>query len=370
MLKIGFMTTLGVNVGDEFIREGIRTVLDRTKIPYAPLYVNKHDPNTLSQPYEDEPLVVQDKFWDCNIFIQAGAPVYWHLLGGRSRSMNSEWHQWLWEDRILAQGPRMAPMFLNLGAGSCQPWKENGDSFLGDQECREFAERAGQRAALTAVRDEVASRILRALGIPHEPICCPAFLAGARHQLNNSVPDLIGINLMPLGAHYDLSGNFNAEVWKQRCHVLCESLRRLGRLMFVCHDATERDYASLWAQPGERVFIGEGWRDYLDVYSSCQVVVANRVHGAVCAAGFGVPSIIMGNDTRAQIGEYLGLPIFGSAELDPTDVIRCVIQLLDRRHQESQRLVQLRDATIANYLRLIQPLLHQAMTVSPARLAA
>ena len=42
-IKIGFLTTLGVNVGDEFIREGIRHVLDQCGVPYAPFYVNKRE---------------------------------------------------------------------------------------------------------------------------------------------------------------------------------------------------------------------------------------------------------------------------------------------------------------------------------------
>ncbi len=75
VLKIGFMTTLGVNVGDEFIREGIRAVLDRIGVPYEPLYVNKHDPHSLIHPHEEESLIVRDKYWDCDIFMQAGAPV-------------------------------------------------------------------------------------------------------------------------------------------------------------------------------------------------------------------------------------------------------------------------------------------------------
>ncbi|MBA4187010.1 MAG: hypothetical protein C0467_03230 [Planctomycetaceae bacterium] len=355
-LKITFMTTLGVNVGDEFIREGIRAALERIDIPYEPLYVNKHDPRSLTEPHEDESSLVRDKYWDSDMFIQAGAPVYWHLHRGASRSVNSEWHSWLWQERILNHS-RSSPLFLNLGAGSCQPWKDNGESFLADAECTDFARAAGRRSALTVVRDELASRILTKLEVPHERVCCPAFLAGARHRLANPRPELIGVNLMPLGAHYDLRENFDRDRWTKSCESLCKSLRKLGRLVFIAHDTVESEFSRRFARSGERVYLASSWRPYLDMYSSCQLVVANRVHGAVCASGFGVPSIILGNDTRAQIGEYIGLPIFGSADLNPTEVVECANRLLTARAVESERLLHLREQTLNRYKELLTPLL-------------
>ncbi len=236
MLKIGFMTTLGVNVGDEFIREGIRAVLDGFDVPYTPLYVNKHEAASLHRPVEDEAMLVADKYWDADLFIQAGAPVYWRLLGGKSRSVNSQWHSWLWQERILASGKRRGPVFVNLGAGSCQAWGEGSARFLEDPECRQFALDAARRAALTTVRDDVAAEILARLGVPHRAVPCPAFLAACRHRLNRPAPGLIGINLMPLSAHYDLAGNFDRNRWSRCCADLCGLLRRLGRLVFICHD--------------------------------------------------------------------------------------------------------------------------------------
>lgn len=356
MLKIGFLTTLGVNVGDEFIREGIRAILDDLGLAYSPLYVNKHDPATLSRPEEDESLVVADKYWDADLFIQSGAPVYWHLHQGRATSLTSEWHAWMWQERILGTADRPHPVFLNLGAGSCQPWGCNGDIFLHDSGCREFAHNAGRRAVLTTVREDVASRIATHAGVSHERVICPAFLAAARHRVGRTIPGLIGVNLMPLGTHYDLRGDFDRTAWRDRSLALCAMLRKLGQLVFVCHDEIERDHAAGFAAAGERVFFARGWRNYLDLYSVCDVVVANRVHGAVCAAGFGVPSVILGNDTRARIGEYPGLPVFCSATLEPRDVVTCVQGLQAIRLQERRRLLSLRARTLQTYKRLLTPI--------------
>ena len=71
------MTTVNHNVGDEFIREGIRSFLDEVLGDYDPYYVHKHDLATLHKPLLDETELLADKFRDADLIIQAGSPVYW-----------------------------------------------------------------------------------------------------------------------------------------------------------------------------------------------------------------------------------------------------------------------------------------------------
>jgi SAM-dependent methyltransferase len=367
VLRIGFLTTLGVNVGDEFIREGIRAVLDATGVPYTPLYVNKHDPASLWRPAEDETIRTADKFWSSDVFIQAGAPVYWHFSGGRVSSVTSEWHGWMWEQRILADenplgGPR--PEFLNLGAGSCQPYEDRGASFVNDPACASFARAAGSRAAWTTVRDPIAAEMLRSLGVEHTAIACPAFLAGGRHRSSPADPGLIGVNLMKLGAHWDLDERFDAAGWQAFCLRLCHELRRLGRLVFICHDAAEREFSLRFAQPDERMFLAPTWREYFDVYAACGAVVANRIHGAVCAAGFGVPGLILGNDTRARIGDYVGLPVHRSGAVPVEEVVTQVRDFLRRRSEHSERLLTQRDRALRAHVEKLEPLLRARLAGS------
>ena len=100
---ISFMTTLGVNIGDEFIREGIASFFDEMFDRWTPLYVDKHNLLTLHERIEDEPCIVRDKFREADIIVQAGAPVYWKL--GSSTSYNVAWAEALWEQRIFKLGP-------------------------------------------------------------------------------------------------------------------------------------------------------------------------------------------------------------------------------------------------------------------------
>lgn len=359
MLKIAFMTTLGVNVGDEFIREGIRSILDECGEGYVPLYVNKHDPKSLHESHEDESVICQDKYWDSDLFIQAGAPVYWHLHNGESTSLTSEWHQWLWVERILSKEKRRHPVFMNLGAGSTFPFGESGANFVADSSCRQFASDIAQRAVLTTVRDRVASDILDEIGVKHHLLACPAFLAARRHSMPRHRSGLIGVNLMRLAGHGFGRGDFDADLWKNKAMDLCRGLRLLGRLVFICHDTIEVDYAAGFAEPSERIFFAPTWRPYLDIYSACEMVVANRVHGAVLAAGFGVPGIIIGSDTRALIGEPIGLTIFDEKNIVSSDVIQQAQKILGGRSYFYQTLLKKRESVAKMYRELLTSALPQ-----------
>ena len=130
-------------------------------------------------------------------------------------------------------------------------------------------------------------------------------------------------------------------------------------MIFVAHDEVEAEFMAGFRRGEERVFGPTRWREYLDVYGSCSMVVANRVHGAVCAAGFGVPSVILGNDTRARIGEYLGIPVFrASADIAP--VLSTLHDFLHNREAESERLRRVQENAIERYSSLLKTVLLSA----------
>lgn len=355
-LKVGFLTTLGRNVGDEFIREGVKAILDRLVDRYEPLYIDKHNPETLFSIVIDEVRPYTDKYFDCDIFIQCGAPVYWHFFDGQARSVVSEWHNWLWVQRVLNSKAKQHPWFINLGAGSCQPWGDDGSSFVNDQDCARFARLAGNRAEITIVREAVAARILSQLGISSIELPCPAFLAGVRHHSPRATTGVIGVNLMSGSGHFKLDAAFDQEKWESEIKRFLSLLRKDQHIIFIAHDDEEAKFQATLAETNERIFLSDNWHDYLDVYGTCSVVIANRVHGAVCAAGFGVPSIIIGNDSRAEIGRSIGLPVLRAAEIIAEDLHACVTKLIQYRDKESKRLRDLREITLDRYIEVLSML--------------
>lgn len=346
-MKITYMTTLGVNVGDEFIRAGLQAVMRRVVSNVEPFYVCKHDPATLTHFVEDETSLLPDKFWNTDLFIQAGAPVFWKNRDGQT-SLTSVWHKELWEDRILKGG---GPMFLNLGAGSCFEWGSEGNEFIEDPQCMAFARAAGKRAALTVVRDSVAARICGLAGVDFTPLVCPAFLAATDFNVGKQ-PRLIGVNLMRLGCHHDLKGDFFPDTWACKIPVLLAELRKQGRLIFIAHDLAEVEFMTPFCEVGERIFHSPRWVDYLPIYGACEKVVANRVHGAVLAAGFGAKAAIIGNDTRALIGKYACLPIFKVDDF----VVEDLIEQLNRVNPEV--LLSHRGFAMDEYIRVIERVLN------------
>jgi hypothetical protein len=53
-LRISILSTYRVNVGDEFIREGVLEIFDLIGRPCTPLPINKYDPTSLVWSIADE----------------------------------------------------------------------------------------------------------------------------------------------------------------------------------------------------------------------------------------------------------------------------------------------------------------------------
>lgn len=344
-LKIAFMTSMGVNIGDEFIREGIASFLDEIFQEWVPLYVNKVDLRSLREPLEDEKLVVKDKFLDADIIIQAGAPVYWKI--GNSTSYNVEWAEELWNRRIFKLGPEK-PIF-NIAAGACQPYPDFAKTFLSDPGCVQFARKIDTACRWTSVRDPLAAQILFALGIDHDVLPCPAFHAARRLKEQIHPEMVVGVNLMPLGGHWRFKDEIDEETWGNKIEVFLPELRKRHSLLFIAHDLTEKEFMSRYLDSQESIFYSSDFRDYIPVYGRCCAVIANRVHGAVCAAGFGRPSLIMGNDTRLLIGDYIGLPSYYINEVCPEEIVEVFESTMSNLKVEEERLLNLREKTAGRY---------------------
>lgn len=343
--KIAFITTVGVNVGDEFIREGICSFFDELFDAWTPYYVNKHDLATLYRTVYDEPGRLGDKIRDADIVVQAGAPVYWKI--GSSTSYNVEWADELWFKRVFRLGPDKP--ILNIAAGACQPYPDFAATFLADPACVDFALRAARACRWTSVRDPLASQILYALNVEHEPLACSAFHAARRLRPCEPDKDLVGVNLMPLGGHYRLRDDVREDAWLAVARTVLREIRRHHRVRFIAHDGPEERFMAGLVEAGEEVFHSADYRDYLTAYQRCSYVLANRVHGGVCAAGFGRPAIIVGNDTRLQIADFIGLPGYYVGTVSSEELCAAFRRAVATREQEEERLLALREESALRY---------------------
>jgi hypothetical protein len=357
-MRIAFMTTLGRNVGDEFIREGIRSFFDEAVGAYDAFYVCKHDLASLHERRLDEREILQDKFRDADIIVQAGAPVYWSV--GKSRCYDIEWAQSLWYDRIFQLGPEK--LIFNLGAGACQASESDLNVLLGDPRCADFAREVARACAWTTVRDPLAGEFLSACGLPHELLPCPAFHAARRFPggLPRRVAAPLAVNLMPLAGHYRLKPQTDGAMWKRTVAELLPKLRRNHRLIFVAHDQKEADFQEQFLVGGEIIFQTPDYRDYVKLYSHVEGIVANRVHGAVCVAGFGRPAVIVGNDSRIGIARPIGIPACDSSQVSAGWIVDSLEEQFARGRSLAEERIELRESSAQRYVARIKALVQAA----------
>ncbi|MBS4068884.1 MAG: polysaccharide pyruvyl transferase family protein [Sulfurimonas sp.] len=348
--NITFMTTLGVNVGDEFIREGICSFVDQIFPKWQPFYVNKHDTSTLYTKLAGEQAVLTDKFRDSDIIIQAGAPVYWKI--GESTSYNVAWAKSLWFERIFRLGPEKP--ILNVAAGACQPYPDFATTFLNDPRCLDFACQAAQACRWTSVRDVLAAQILMALNIPHAALPCAAFHAARRMQSEQVCKGVLGINFMPIGGHFKLRDDVDGGRWRNEAEFFITNARKYHTLFFIAHDEQEKAFMELFRRGDEQIFIANDHRAYMSAYAQCSLVIANRVHGAVCAAGFGNPAIIIGNDTRIMIGDLIGIENHYIADVTGALLLDRLGNLHSKLHFERERLLAHREESAQCYVQAIR----------------
>lgn len=348
--SICFITTLNTNIGDDFIRDGIFSILEKTIGKWRSFYVNKHDLTTIYRKVHDEYSMIGDKIFNANIIIQAGTPVYWKIK--ESTCYNVEWAEEIWFKRIFKIG--RDKIILNIAAGACQPYPDFPLTLLSDDKCVDFVKNVSMSCRWTSVRDHLASQLLTSLRINHDTLPCTAFLAAKRYNFSRTNDNnLFGVNIMPLSGHFDLINNFDEENWLKKVQFILDDLRKRHNLIFIAHDKKEHYFMRKISKGDEKTFYSDKYQEYYDVYSKCSVVMANRVHAAVFSAGFGIPSLIIGNDTRMLIGDYIGIESRYVLDVDTNEITHLLEKLYDNRLSENERLIDLREKSFDKYCKIV-----------------
>src|SRR5262249_43110203 len=105
---------------------------------------------------------------------------------------------------------------------------------------------------------------------------------------------------------------------------------------------------------GERIFFSKNYKDYIDIYAQSLGTFTNRVHGGVCAVGFGRPSVIIGNDSRLRIAEYVRIPYKFIAEASADEMVDVLETSIQKEGQEKERLISWREQSAIEYKNYLQ----------------
>ena len=371
-IRIGLITTLDTNIGDDFIREGIskvfKEVFKNKSVQFIP--INKHKPFTVYPKWHPLSLAKSmvhllprgktriecfsakvfsklgfSYFDNCDLIVQCGTPVIW------SGCSKCEWAEPLWH-QVVGRLSRNGVPVLNLGAGSCYPW-ENQPNQVDSEKDIFYLKKILEYCRVTTVRDKLAQIFFGNFSHSCDLIPCPALLAGeplAKHPTNDG---FVVVNYMEYGGHYAWNQNIDSTKWKSTVRILVERISQHHKVLFLCHNQKEYKLVSEIDSSIPR-FLPKNSREYFSVLSRAKVALCNRLHASVAMAGLGIPSLAVGTDTRLLMVEAIDLPYLYVKEASVQKIEEILQNLLFNRNREFERLLKLRGETLDKYIALVK----------------
>ncbi|MCI0448095.1 polysaccharide pyruvyl transferase family protein [bacterium] len=367
------ITTLNTNIGDDLIREGIIQVLHEVysgrKLEFV--LINKHQPYSVyprRHPISLAHSVLQylpcgntkltrysanmfyrnggSRFDSCDLILQCGTPVLW------PNCSQCEWAEPLW-DQVVGRLSNAGKSVVNLGAGSCYPW-ENQPEAVENPEDANYLGRILDYCRVTTVRDELAQKLLAPLGHICPLIPCPAFLAAGRFNIQNK-PEYFIINYMEKAGHYEWDQKIDGNAWKQTMKAIIHRIKKTEKPLFLCHNQNELQLTEELDSSIPR-FLPKSIPEFFSVLSTAKAALCNRLHASVAMAGFGVPAISVGTDTRLQMAATLKLPVYYVKEASENTLIEATDNILKNREEYSERLMTLRQRAFQEYVTIMNQL--------------
>lgn len=319
--SIVYSSTVTWNPGDEIILHGLRNIIN---IDHNPIIYNRGPSNqggqTRAQTYQHE---IGRDFVDHFIF--AGTPEW--TMASRS----------LYRD-IQVTGKN----FSFIGVGHPVPQcgiKELARIFSVSPTIDEINKHIFSKATVKITRDSLAQRDLYDSNL----ICCPAFFC---------CPE---INITPKNQKKRIAvcwqGNADrcCGVKDTRKTELLTEFARRNNAETVCHSYLDYLKASTH---GLDPFYSSSYQDFFDFYREFDLVVSLRVHGSGVASSFGVPSITIGHDRRAETVKH-----FGSEVLEEPETLQEYFESIDGDGIEmrSSALLRLKKQKYNQYIDLLKP---------------
>lgn len=371
MPKIGLITTLNHNIGDDFVRIGIQHILNKVfasqnNIDYV--LINKHNPLSIYKAWH--PLGISSKvlpnlqkgrrliekklenyfykfplhkFQDTDIIVQCGAPV---IFDGCSKS---EWVLPLWY-HIIGNLYKKSKVF-NLAAGSCFPIEDQPSRILKNDDLH-FLNDITSFCKATTVRDELAFNLFKGIGQEVTLLPCSAFLATDlfKYKINESAP--IVVNYMENGGHYSFGQEIDKEKWQKNFSLLLDELVKRHKVVILCHNRKELELANNLF-PDFESFLPVSVKQYFDFISQAKFGVYNRLHACVALASCGIPSIGIGTDTRMLMLAELGIKYFFVNHIEIDLLVNLIEDGIVLRNVTNEMFYNKKKETEEKYIKLI-----------------
>jgi hypothetical protein len=370
MVKIAILYTLkeeqsiSYNPGDDIVRDGQRSLFQDLfgtgKVKFEIFKANRPDQwfQKLGKPAQWHPKkawplwavisVRNCRILECDYIINAAGPRLFSTR--RCHSAVEPWALVL--NRVLKKG-RVQLINLGFGTNFSGDW-ENRSGLVRKLDrifCRSFC----GKAVINLCRDPVANDLLCSLGIPSEVWPCPSLLARRYHKLipKPQRKEYIALNFHPSGTRGLLDKEKCDEKWVRHVADVVAFLDQ-NKLpcKFIMHEQMELDLARKYFpfSVEERFILPESIPDYLEAYGRASVALTSRVHGAYAAASMGIPSVVIGSDSRSTMAELIQLPCLSCHTATGAQMFEVLTELQSRREVESMRLLTLCEEVYQGYL--------------------
>lgn len=317
-MSVSIITTIRHNVGDDFVREGIISLLNEVGYKGAIELIHKHSPMTSFYGFETirnlrfsrvlEPIArvsgMKNRIDQAEVLIQSGAPIYWCHENGPHCSRN-EWFDPLIRKRFLPK--RNFRHFLNIAGGSCQRYHSDASEVKSCPACTRYLQEFYDVCDLTLLRDELARKMLNLAGRDAKVLPCTSIFARDHLKIKPRQGEYIVLNFMENGGHYTFRQNIDAALWRKQFVELAGIVSKMGRVVVACHTPKEEALARELVPELERFLVPDEHLAFMKFYARAKWGVLNRVHGAFMMASMGRPAVVIGNDSRARMIEMLNL---------------------------------------------------------------
>jgi hypothetical protein len=243
---------------------------------------------------------------------------------------------------------------IDAGVGACFPF-EKIPGRLEDPADRAFYSTALGYVARMTVRDVVAEKVVRDLGFEPDLIPCGAIGSGRAfgqaQRAGGEACRYVAINFQRVGANNDWGQNVDAADWKRTMQAVIADVEKRHPVMILAHNADELKLAAELAPHVKRV-LPTSTAEYAQTIAAVKAGLVSRIHAAIALAGIGVPSVVVGTDTRMGTIDQFGLPTRYVKQASAEWLIDQLESLISHAENERHRLIGLREFTMRSYAEL------------------
>ena len=243
---------------------------------------------------------------------------------------------------------------IDAGVGSAFPL-ERPPHLITDEVDRAFYKKALSYVAQIMVRERYAQAACADLGVETEIIPCGAIGSGrVIERMTNANEDrYVLVNFQARGSNTDWGQKVDLGEWWTTVRRVIDDLSRRHDVRMLAHDVFEAKLARQLA-PELACYQPTDVKSYARAAAGAKAAFVSRIHAAVPLAEIGVPSLVVGNDTRIATVETLGLPTMPVKAASAEAIVAQVEALIVKGKIEYERLRHLREDTMRRYAEIFR----------------